>query len=196
MLPLALMGKTNKQTLWRFLWRPHKPSSNHRLVDNQHVHLFLHVMCDYGCRCWGFLCTSISMWWGTVDVEVGVFCAPMVYCGYRGWGFLCTSVPTWWGTVDAVVGVSGCETARINLPNFQEEWPPRLWEHYRHVSLASVSCILHEHIICIHLLNHTWNHDVLTTLSHGFRSRSFTETQITEALHDLLGTLMKLHKQT
>ena len=50
-------------------------------------------------------------------------------------------------------------------------------ENYRPVSLTSVISKKLDHIICHHMLNHLDEHQVLTSLNHGFRSGYSCETQ-------------------
>ena len=63
-------------------------------------------------------------------------------------------------------------------------------ENYRPVSLTSVPCKLLEHIICGHMMKHL-EKDVLTSLSHGFRSGYFCETQLVVTIHDMLQSFDK-----
>ena len=59
-------------------------------------------------------------------------------------------------------------------------------ENYRPVSLTSVPCKILEHIICSHMWKHFNKHNILTKLSHGFRSGFSTESQLLVTLHDFL----------
>ena len=43
-------------------------------------------------------------------------------------------------------------------------------EHYRHISLTSVSCKILEHIIYRHLMTYLEVHNILTDLNHDFRA--------------------------
>ena len=61
-----------------------------------------------------------------------------------------------------------------------------LAENYRPVSLTSISCKLLEHIICKHLLTHFENHNILSSLNHGFRSGFSCETQLLVTVDDLM----------
>ena len=51
-------------------------------------------------------------------------------------------------------------------------------ENYRPVSLTCVACKVLEHITCSHMHKYLEQHDILTSLQHGFRSRRSCETQV------------------
>ena len=56
--------------------------------------------------------------------------------------------------------------------------------NYRPVSLTSIICKLHEHIVVTNMLSHLENHGVLNPDQHGFRKRLSTETQLIQAVYD------------
>ena len=58
--------------------------------------------------------------------------------------------------------------------------------NYRPISLTSVPCKILEHIVYRHILDHLNNHQILTSLNHGFRAGFSTETQLLTTTHDLL----------
>ena len=49
-------------------------------------------------------------------------------------------------------------------------------------------CILFEHIVCRHILDHVEDHKILTNLQHGFRSGRSCETQLITTTHELLSS--------
>ena len=61
-----------------------------------------------------------------------------------------------------------------------------LAENYRSVCLTCITCKLFEHIVCMHILDHVEDHQILTNLQHGFRSGRSCETQLITTTHDLL----------
>jgi hypothetical protein len=67
--------------------------------------------------------------------------------------------------------------------------------NYRPVSLTCVCCKILEHIVCKHILNHLEEHNILTSLQHGFRSGYSCETQLLITVHDIVQAFDK-KKQT
>jgi hypothetical protein len=67
--------------------------------------------------------------------------------------------------------------------------------NYRPVSLTCVCCKILEHIVCKHILNHLEQHNILTSLQHGFRSGYSCETQLLITVHDIVQAFDK-KKQT
>ena len=61
-------------------------------------------------------------------------------------------------------------------------------EYYRPISLTSVPCKILEHIICHHIHLHLESNNILTHLSHGFRSGYSCESQLLTTTHDLLNS--------
>ena len=60
--------------------------------------------------------------------------------------------------------------------------------NYRPVSLTCVCCKLLEHIVCRQILNHLEQHNILTSLQHGFRSGHSCETQLITTTNDIMKT--------
>ena len=58
--------------------------------------------------------------------------------------------------------------------------------NYRPVSLTCVCCKLLEHIVCRQILNHLEQHNILTSLQHGFRSGHSCETQLITTTNDIM----------
>jgi hypothetical protein len=59
-------------------------------------------------------------------------------------------------------------------------------ENYRPVSLICVCCKILEHVISSHIRQHLDDHNILTSLQHGFRKKISCETQLLVTLQDLL----------
>ena len=66
-----------------------------------------------------------------------------------------------------------------------------LASNYRPVSLTVVCCKLLEHCVCNHTLQHLENHNLLTSLQHGFRRRHSCETQLLLTYDDLIGSFVR-----
>ena len=58
--------------------------------------------------------------------------------------------------------------------------------NYRPVSLTCVCCKLIEHIVYCQILNHLEQHNILTSLQHGFRSGHSCETQLITTTNDIM----------
>ena len=64
-------------------------------------------------------------------------------------------------------------------------------QNYRPVSLTSIACKIHEHIVCSMMMSHLDTCGILTNDQHGFRKGLSTETQLLAAVHDWSHTLHK-----
>ena len=78
------------------------------------------------------------------------------------------------------------EWTKANVTPIYKKGNKNQAENYRPVSLTCVACKVLEHIICSHMHKHLEQHDILTSLQHGFRSRQSCETQLLVTLFDLL----------
>ena len=78
------------------------------------------------------------------------------------------------------------EWTKANVTPIYKKGIKNQTENYRPVSLTCVACKVVEHIICAHMRKHLEQHDILTSLQHGFRSRQSCETQLLVTLFDLL----------
>jgi len=58
--------------------------------------------------------------------------------------------------------------------------------NYRPVSLTCVCCKLLEHILCSHIMSHLDEHNILSSLQHGFRAKHSCDTQLLTTTHDLM----------
>ena len=63
-----------------------------------------------------------------------------------------------------------------------------LASNYRPVSLTVVCCKLLEHCVCNHILQHLGDHNLPTSLQHGFRRRHSCETQLFLTYDDFIGS--------
>ena len=63
-----------------------------------------------------------------------------------------------------------------------------LTSNHRPVSLTVVCCKSLEHCVCNHILQHLEDHNLLTSLQHGFRRRHSCETQLLLTYDDLIGS--------
>ena len=59
------------------------------------------------------------------------------------------------------------------------------------MSLTVVCCKLLEHCVCNHILQHLEDHNLLTSLQHGFRRRHSCETQLLLTYDDLIGSFVR-----
>jgi hypothetical protein len=74
---------------------------------------------------------------------------------------------------------------KANISPIFKKSNKHLAENYRPVSLTCVCCKLLEHIITRHILAHSENHSLLTSLQHGFRSGLSCETQLLLTIQDI-----------
>ena len=78
------------------------------------------------------------------------------------------------------------EWTKANVTPIYKKGNKNQAENYRPVSLTCVACKVLEHIICSQMHKHLEQHDMLTSLQHGLRSRRSCETQLLVTLFDLL----------